>query len=375
MSILAARDGKIIVRKEKYFRSTLNILIITLVMGSCNSVTKSNEFYIGSSNQTIPIGTYLNKNVSLIAVGEKDSLIIGEVSKLLKLEDGWFILDQNKTKGIYKIDRNGNIEAHYMRFGEGPNEYIDIYDFDVNVENNEINLLCYPNKILVMDYAFNLKHVYPLAEPYENIACFQNKVYLYGKNRTVFCLNPDTKQEIKIVSEGPMEQVSGYTNPVFHKVGDKLLFIARGSDRLYSILDGKATPIITLDYENKEEICKEMKEKGVQLSAFSMRPPRVYSFFETSRKTLCMIYSNPIFRICEFSLKNNTVLKDGQYISTIPSFMSCQSGKNKLIGTAMGLYGPLIEGIKKSGLVIESKNLPIKNDNEEQLFIMTYDIN
>jgi hypothetical protein len=353
-----------------------SIFAFTFLLGSCNKVKESKAVFIGSSKKTIFLSDYLKKELKLVVINESDSLIIGEVTKLYKTEEGWIILDQTKTKGFYMVDIKGSIRAYFNRVGQGPEDYIHIYDFDVDEENKEINMLCYPNKIIVTDYAFNIKQVYPLNETYQNIACFEHHIYLYGKNRTVFCYSPVTSQVTEVISEGQLNQVFAYTYTVFHKVGDNLLFIAHEGDKIYNLQNGKATLFLTFDFEQKESIYQFMRGKvGIEPDQISMYPPKVYAFFETPRKTLCMVYANPVYRLCEVSVKDNSLINDGTLISMLPDFLPSQPNRKQLTGTAMDLLESIFGAIKKRGMIVESATIPLLKDEEERLVITTYDLN
>jgi len=313
-----------------------SILALGFLLAGCNNVKDAEAVFIGKSNKSIPISDYLKKNVQLMVVNESDSLLIGEVSKMYETEEGWIILDRRKTKGLYMVNRKGAIIAHFNHQGQGPEEYISIYDFDVDEENKEIYILCYPSKIMVTDYTFNRKKTHPLAEIYGSVACFDHHVYLYS-DRAVFLFSPASGQISEVLNEGSLKQIWGNLHAVFHKVGDELFYIAHGGDKLYKLKNGKALPFLTIDFENKEEIYQLMRgdEALIGLEHLTKYPPKIHAIFETPQKTLCLVYSKPVYGLCEISLKDYTVINEGQLISVLPNFYVCQPNRKHLTGVAI----------------------------------------
>lgn len=366
--------------KKIYKTHIIIILCFTFLLVGCNKDKESESVFIGKLNKPVPISDYLKKNVQLMVVNESDSLIIGEVSKMYETEEGWIILDRRKTKGLYMVDRKGTIIAHFNHHGQGPEEYIDIYDFDVDEENKEIYILCYPSKIIVTDYALNRKKTHPLAEIYGSIACFDHHVYLYG-DRAVFSFSPASGQISEVLNEGSLKQIFGYTFSVFHKVGDELFYIAHGGDKLYKLKNGKALPFLTIDFENKEEIYQLMRgdEALIGLEHLMKYPPKIYAIFETPQKTLCLVYSKLYFYICEISLKDHAVLNEGQLISFLPDFYVCQPNRKHLTGVAIDQPNDIFNKIKTESeeMIVEPSLNQLNNgveDEEERLVITTYSL-
>ena len=348
------------------------LLLAFFFLIGCNNDKQSEAVFIGKSNKSIPLSIplsdYLEKTVQLVVVNESDSLIIGEVTKMYETEEGWIILDQRKTKGLYMVDRKGTIKAHFNHQGQGPEEYINICDFDVDEENKEIYILCYPSKIMVTDYAFNRKKTHPLAENYMSVACFDHHVYLYV-DRAVFSFSPASGQISEVLNEGSLKQIFGDTYSVFHKVGDELLYIAHGGDKLYKLKNGKALPFLTIDFENKEEIYQLMRgDEVLGGDKVLMYPPRIHAIFETPQKTLCLVYSKLFYYICEISLKDHTVINEGGVISVLPNFYVCQPNRKHLTGVAIDQLKDVYKKIQIASeeMIVEPSLNQLNNGEEEE---------
>jgi hypothetical protein len=357
-----------------------SILALGFLLAGCNNVKDAEAVFIGKSNKSIPISDYLKKNVQLMVVNESDSLLIGEVSKMYETEEGWIILDRRKTKGLYMVNRKGAIIAHFNHQGQGPEEYISIYDFDVDEENKEIYILCYPSKIMVTDYTFNRKKTHPLAEIYGSVACFDHHVYLYS-DRAVFLFSPASGQISEVLNEGSLKQIWGNLHAVFHKVGDELFYIAHGGDKLYKLKNGKALPFLTIDFENKEEIYQLMRgdEALIGLEHLTKYPPKIHAIFETPQKTLCLVYSKPVYGLCEISLKDYTVINEGQLISVLPNFYVCQPNRKHLTGVAIDQLKDVYKKIQIASeeMIVEPSLNQLNNgeeDEEDRLVIVSCEL-
>jgi len=361
-----------------------SILALGFLLAGCNNVKDAEAVFIGKSNKSIPISIpisdYLKKNVQLMVVNESDSLLIGEVSKMYETEEGWIILDRRKTKGLYMVNRKGAIIAHFNHQGQGPEEYISIYDFDVDEENKEIYILCYPSKIMVTDYTFNRKKTHPLAEIYGSVACFDHHVYLYS-DRAVFLFSPASGQISEVLNEGSLKQIWGNLHAVFHKVGDELFYIAHGGDKLYKLKNGKALPFLTIDFENKEEIYQLMRgdEALIGLEHLTKYPPKIHAIFETPQKTLCLVYSKPVYGLCEISLKDYTVINEGQLISVLPNFYVCQPNRKHLTGVAIDQLKDVYKKIQIASeeMIVEPSLNQLNNgeeDEEDRLVIVSCEL-
>jgi len=371
----------IIMKRILNIYSIVSFFYISLLLAGCKNEKDAESVFIGEickSSKSIPLSNYLKKNVKLVVVNESDSLMIGEVTKMYETEEGWIILDENKTKGLYMVDRRGTIKAHFNRLGQGPDEYISIYNFDVDEEKKEIYVLCYPSKVIVTDYAFNSIKTYPLTNFCGYIACFDHHVYLYNdEDRTLFSFSPASGQVSEVLSEGSLKQNRGDLHAVFHKVGDELFYIAHGGDKLYKLKNGKALPFLTIDFENKEEIYQLMRgHKALGLEQLAMYPPKIHAIFVTPQKTLCLLYSKVVYGLCEISLKDHTVINDARIISVLPDFEVCQPNRKQLTGVAIDQLKDIFNYIKTKSeeMIVEPSLNQLKNegdDEKERLVIAT----
>lgn len=76
------------------------------------------------------------KDIEYIPLETTEHCLLGDISKVLYKDDRYYILDKNQNRGIYIFNKDGNFLSSINKQGEGPGEYIEITDMDVDDENN-----------------------------------------------------------------------------------------------------------------------------------------------------------------------------------------------------------------------------------------------
>ncbi|MCE7992120.1 MAG: 6-bladed beta-propeller [Roseivirga sp.] len=69
-----------------------------------------------------------------------DSLLIGKISKLLVADSKIFIADKSRDR-VFVFDMEGDMLFHINRFGNGPEEYANMKDVGVNLDEGVIEIL------------------------------------------------------------------------------------------------------------------------------------------------------------------------------------------------------------------------------------------
>ena len=224
-------------------------IISILFVCFCQNKQEYDPVFIGSDSEL-----YFNSIVDsalVLPLEMKEDFIVGEVSKMNFMDSLCFILDK-KTNSIYSFNELGTHVGTLNKHGQGPEEYLSIYDFDIDRENKRINLLCYPPMIMITDLDFNLDSIIKLDNYFERIAVHDGEVYLYSdQDRSLNVLNvPDGKIK-QILVEKNMPQLFMADELVFHHIGNELLYIAVGSDIVHQIEDGQVKDLFVLDYDLK----------------------------------------------------------------------------------------------------------------------------
>ncbi|MDD3322732.1 MAG: 6-bladed beta-propeller [Paludibacter sp.] len=106
-----------------------------------------------------------------------DSVLIGSVKKIIVEGDKYYIFD-SKNKTIFEFNQEGKFISKICRQGNGPQEYVEIRDFDLNKGGDIISILDYKNvvKYNVKNGAFVRKvKINEKINPLQLI-CFENNV-------------------------------------------------------------------------------------------------------------------------------------------------------------------------------------------------------
>jgi hypothetical protein len=192
-------------------------------------------------------------SVTFLPLETDDDFIIGSISKILKTDSLYYILDK-QTQTVFIYDTAGKAVQKISHRGYGAGEYIGIEDFTVTA--NHIILVCVPSKLMF----YNKESLKP-----ENEFKIAENIYYYKmvewKNNILLCDynsgKVDRYYDGKIDSVFSWNILKGYipsSTPAFYICGDKLYFHASGDDIIYSVdSDLKFSPYLVLNYERKKQ--------------------------------------------------------------------------------------------------------------------------
>lgn len=113
----------------------LSVLMLSILLLGCGTDKKKNGFStlevsISGSRRNIILNDIASK-IRYIPLETNDSLIIGEIVKVIKKDNYYFISD---ATALYKFDQNGKLAGYINKKGNGPDEYIGISDFQIDKE-------------------------------------------------------------------------------------------------------------------------------------------------------------------------------------------------------------------------------------------------
>lgn len=85
--------------------------------------------------------TPLIKDCKIIPLETRDSVLIGEIDKVIMHHDRLYVGDFSKTNAVYIFDMQGKFQHKISRQGRGPEEYISLYDMFIDPRTGELKLL------------------------------------------------------------------------------------------------------------------------------------------------------------------------------------------------------------------------------------------
>lgn len=116
----------------------ISIIFLLILLFSCTSRDKSNNEGI-----TYTIKLADNQKTDLkysdiidvqkwIALDTLNECIIGDVAKIEDFNKEYYVLDKTIQKCVLVFDEHGKYLRRIGKCGQGPGEYVQIYDFTIN---------------------------------------------------------------------------------------------------------------------------------------------------------------------------------------------------------------------------------------------------
>ncbi len=124
------------------------IIIFLLPISCVNSFEEMDGIPVPiDSNSSL---SNLIEKVDYLQLETNDQCIISNIDKLCMDTTFYYVVDKSQNN-VYLFDKNGSFYSKVTRFGNGPEEYLELTDVDVN--NNLIYILSNPNKSI---YVFKI---------------------------------------------------------------------------------------------------------------------------------------------------------------------------------------------------------------------------
>ena len=269
------------------FKSII-VIGIGFVVFSCSNMKsqRENEFYVEDDVEVLSAKSFI-KNINLIQLqSNNDEYLIGKIDKIQKRDNQFYILDNQYNKAIYVFNDKGQPLKKWSKFGQGPNEYLQILDFDLN--DTDLVLLCFPAKIIYLD----INNLEPKREEYllkdkfySRISLYQNSVLLYDHaTGTVDCVTSQDEGVENIFEDAVLQGNLFYPQPVFYKTSKDFFYQSSGGNTLYKISDFQFDEYLSFDYKAKINSSKFYESREpvpvtpMEISKYPL--PNILSVFE-----------------------------------------------------------------------------------------------
>lgn len=303
---------------------SLNIVIgcALFLLVSCNKV-EDQSVLLGGTDEEIPLSAVF-ESCEVIPLQEHANCMLGDVSRIKYDGSRYFMLDTEGQR-IISYGEDGAYLHSYQKMGKGKDEYLHISDFDVDGEF--IYILAFPYKIYKLDKDLTLSEIITLGDSYCNICCQEGKIYLYSDHNNQVCsLTSEGTQ--KVLHEGRVLRACPKSNlPAFHKMDNRLFFVADGGDVIYQIIGDALTPWLKIDYKNKENVLKRYSQENIL--SFKERleysHPAIHSIMRLKDTILLLYVYGHVYRLAKLDLSNR-LISDGVVIGS-PLPMSQSSNR------------------------------------------------
>ena len=127
--------SEMLVNNSKVF-----VVFFCLFLVSCTKVDRikvSTKYSMDISDKSlIKPDSSLFESVEYIPLESTTQSLIGEIHKILAMNNTFYILDRQFAKAIKVFDSKGKFQFEINKLGKGPGEYLYIYDFDIDAKGN-----------------------------------------------------------------------------------------------------------------------------------------------------------------------------------------------------------------------------------------------
>ncbi len=187
-------------------QTTIYIIILfflSILNGCKKQIQKTNQVHIDIDNISNNTSIFdIFETIEVIPLETIEASLIQEIKKVVYFKYKYYIFDRRQSQ-VFIFNQNGKFISKIENKGLGPNQYIDVSDFDIDKENNKILLLStIKNELHEYDIKgdFLQIHNLPLIKdgPYVYMKCinsdviafwtydYNNRLKIYSKNKNRF---------------------------------------------------------------------------------------------------------------------------------------------------------------------------------------------
>jgi hypothetical protein len=236
-------------------------LLISVLLSCKNKVLeKSDVKHVNIlANQLDYLNTSsLIKNIKFIPLETLEEAIIGEISKIIKTEKEYLVLD-SQVKKLFAFDINGKYLRTIGSNGQGPGEYLNPIDFCIDPNGEYIIILDQLKKIIKTDFNGNLLLERFLPENsrfFDEI--FSSNGFVFASTARVFsnCEVIQFTEDLNTVQnlvpcKNPLQFHYPYKNKFF-TINNDLFFISVFDYTIYKYDKNDFQPYYSLDFSGFE---------------------------------------------------------------------------------------------------------------------------
>jgi hypothetical protein len=161
------------------------IILFVIILASClkqsKKEIKSEIFVFQNKSESINSSQIVVK-VGFIPLETSKDNLIGNISKIVKYDEKYFVLDAKSAKKIFVFDQLGKFLYSIGKIGKGPGEYSRLMDFCIDTLYNNIYIIDWGQKIIKTDLHGNLileKKAPKDCQYFTNILSMDGFVYTY----------------------------------------------------------------------------------------------------------------------------------------------------------------------------------------------------
>lgn len=249
---------------NKIAMNKIFLIIILLCTLSCkNEMEELNipSFNLMSNMQNAKLSDFVD-SIQYIPLETNDSTLIGSISRIIATPNKIFVGDR-VAEGVFVFDKKGKFINRICRQGRGPEEYVRLYDFDINEQDSSIYFYC-GNKIQVYDYKGYYKYSIPINKSLAptTIAVSTNSIY-FSMNYNVYNDEQPFNSVFINLKGKIIEKTSPYSTEIAGQINysprlyfrfyhDSLIYFNNFENIVYTYKEGISNPIFKMEFNNYE---------------------------------------------------------------------------------------------------------------------------
>ncbi len=192
----------------------------------------------------------ISDSVVPIPLETNEHCLIKEISEIQESKDFLWILSDGK---LYQFTSKGKFVRMVGAVGQGPEEYISVWDIHVNNQQEQVNILDYfGRKILVYNFSGKLLSTQSLPEGYSYNAIYgkERDLYLYSISNAIFpdlLLCKGNQFDTISISERTMGKEGFLGNTYMYSINEEIGLYHYFNDTIYRLQNQKLVPKYLLD--------------------------------------------------------------------------------------------------------------------------------
>lgn len=363
------------------------IYVVSLVLCVISCQTRQEDDMKGIPvvmNTNAGIENFL-ANMDMVCLETNENCLLGNITKVCMDEECYYLTDEFKHS-VFLFAKSGAYISKISQYGSGPNEYLELSDFEV--KNGQIFILSNPNKkILVFDKMGECLKTIRLNDWYHHLAVEKDRILLHsGKSNNQYYNIVTIDYNGNILDKYlPFKENNNFRykeSPFKNKDNGKYLLTFPFDGRIVSLTDGKCVYKYKIDFETQvmfsdEDLDKLTFEEIRKRSLYKNCMKRINSISEQGRDNLFLVttayYNGEGERqaLCKINVKDGSYkfYKIGEKLETEYPYLS---NIIKIEGDKM--YSFILPSLKKTIDIHLGKKSKSEVDEDANPILCVYTI-
>lgn len=212
------------------------------------------------------------KAVRYVPVETTEDFLVSDVSKVICYDSLYYLFDKG-GKACFVIDGSGKCVNRIHQIGNGPGEYVDVWDMDVDIDRNiwfyDLSMMklikyrCNGSRLDFKEYRINKQSLFMAVS--DSTTCFLSHLYEQG-NLTDWlgCYDLESGEYTSLIGNEESWNLPYLASTYFFRSQDELYYYKKHDKYIYRIVGKETLPFIELasaHFPTKTDLeaCQEKK--------------------------------------------------------------------------------------------------------------------